>query len=115
MSVKLPQYCDFEIKFINLKQNIDPENIDLDNLQEIELVISQGNIKNAPILTLTYSDSPSSFTTDDADETIIVKLTSSQIGTVLGVYYFNLWLIQSGRRISHFTQKFVMVPAINLV
>lgn len=111
MSTKLLQYADFELNFTNVKQSIDPTNLDLSLLDDIELVISQGSIKN-PIINVKRSTSPSIFTVDNDNSAITIKLTNADLGSILGVYFFNLWLISGGRRITHFVQKFVLVPTI---
>jgi hypothetical protein len=116
MSYKVPQYSDIIIRFDNIHYNVAPTGIDLDNIDDFVCSIGKGrpNASGDNLVRLTYSDPLESgrFTIDSTENRVDVQFLSSEVGSVTGCYYTNLWLIHNDRYLTHVIKEFEVVPSV---
>ena len=110
-----PQYADPILRFTKLHFNVTPKDINLSTVDDIILSISKDKIEATPLLVLTNLLNASRFSIDNTVgvKQVDVKVLSSEVGDEVGIFYANLWIVETSRYMTHLTKKFEVTKAVN--
>src|SRR5688572_1476505 len=112
MASTIPRYADFKLRFEDIKNDVDPQPVDLSAVQDIVLSMALGSPSATPLVIIKYTESPLSFVIDNTNKIVVVEVLAENLNFAVGKMYANLWIISNNRQTTHIPMSFDIKPAI---